>query len=890
MKDVKISDLASELNISITELIKNFSYFGILKTEKDIVSQQERELVLEKIKKKRKHVKVLTLQRKVKSTLKVIGSSGKNKTVSIETRKRKTYLKIKNKKIFAKNNTNNIQNSSKLKINTQNNLKNIKNNIKKNKIIKNNKLLKNNNNNNSLNNKSINNSILNKKIDSVKKNNKKINKKTIFSKNKNKEIFNFESFKNIPIHENKKKISINKLNFKDKTDINIPFKEKNKKQDKKINIKSYKNKNFNNNSLNNQKKYIVFDINKNKNNQKNYINRKKNTKNIHMTQKNKIQSKNMYSIQQNFNKPVQSINRDIIIGNSITVSDLANKMAVKSNELIKKLLNLGVSATINQVIDQETAQIVSEEMGHKVTLYNKNHLENDLMKNRFLGDKKLEKRSPIVTIMGHVDHGKTSLLDFIRSTKIASGESGGITQHIGAYHIKKDGKKITFLDTPGHAAFTSMRSRGAKITDIVILVVAADDGVKPQTIEAIQHAKAAKVPIIIAINKIDKINIDIEKIKNSLINYGIISEELGGENIFVPISAKTGKGIDKLLDIILLQSEILELKSVFSGMAKGVVIESYLDKGKGFVATVLIQEGMIKKGDIVLSGCVYGKIRSIRTEKGKMIQKSGPSIPIEILGLSGLPIVGSEITVVHNEKKAREVALYRIQNMRDKKFYKEKKINLDNLFHNMKKSLNSELNIVLKTDVQGTLEAIIESLISLSTKEIKINIIGSGVGEITETDAYLAIASNTILIGFNVKANYLAKKIIKSENLDLRYYSVIYTLLNEIKLAMKGMLSPEYKKEIIGIAEVRNVFKSPKFDVIAGCMVTEGVIKRNKSVRVLRNEIIIYEGELESLRRFKEDVSEIRSNMECGIGIKNYQDVCIGDKIEVFETQEIKQT
>lgn len=595
------------------------------------------------------------------------------------------------------------------------------------------------------------------------------------------------------------------------------------------------------------------------------------------------------SIQQSFTKPAQIVNRDVVIGETITVADLANKMAVKGSEVIKTMMKMGAMVTINQVIDQETAQLVAEEMGHKVVLRRENELEESLMSDRDTGAEKVS-RAPVVTIMGHVDHGKTSLLDYIRKTKIASGEAGGITQHIGAYHVKTPNGAVTFLDTPGHAAFTSMRARGAKATDIVVLVVAADDGVMPQTIEAIQHAKAANVPVVVAVNKIDKPEADPDRVKNELSQYGIIPDDWGGDSQFVHVSAKTGDGIDALLEAILLQAEVLELTAIESGMASGVVIESFLDKGRGPIATVLVQSGTLHRGDIVLCGFEYGRIRAMRNELGKEVSEAGPSMPVEILGLSGVPAAGDEATVVRDEKKAREVALYRQGKFRDVKLARQQKAKLENMFTNMTEGDISELNIVLKADVQGSVEAICDALLKLSTDEVKVKIIGSGVGGITETDASLAAASNAIILGFNVRADASARKVIESENLDLRYYSVIYDLIDEVKQAMTGMLSPEYKQEIIGLAEVRDVFKSPKFGAIAGCMVTEGIVKRHNRIRVLRDNVVIYEGELESLRRFKDDVNEVRNGMECGIGVRNYNDVRVGDMIEVFETIEIQRT
>ena len=596
------------------------------------------------------------------------------------------------------------------------------------------------------------------------------------------------------------------------------------------------------------------------------------------------------ALQQAFTKPVQVVKQDVVIGETITVAELANKMATKATEIIKAMMKMGEMVTINQVLDQETAQLVAEELGHKVILRNENELEEEVLGDRDVNAEKVT-RAPVVTIMGHVDHGKTSLLDYIRKAKVAAGEAGGITQHIGAYHVEMDdGKMITFLDTPGHAAFTSMRARGAKATDIVVLVVAADDGVMPQTIEAIQHAKAAGAPLVVAVNKIDKPEANPDRVEQELLQHEVISEKFGGDVQFVPVSAKKGTGVDDLLDAILLQSEVLELTAVKDGMASGVVIESYLDKGRGPVATILVQSGTLRKGDIVLCGFEYGRVRAMRDENGKEIDEAGPSIPVEVLGLSGVPAAGDEATVVRDEKKAREVALHRQGKFREVKLARQQKAKLENMFSNMAEGDVAELNIIVKADVQGSVEAIIQSLQDLSTDEVKVKVVGSGVGGISETDATLAAASNAIMVGFNVRADASARRIIEAENIDLRYYSIIYELLNDVKAAMSGMLQPEFKQEIIGLAEVRDVFKHPKFGAIAGCMVTEGVVKRNNPIRVLRDNVVIFEGELESLRRFKDDVAEVRNGMECGIGVKNYNDVKVGDQIEVFEVVEIKRS
>ncbi|MBT80377.1 MAG: translation initiation factor IF-2 [Alteromonadaceae bacterium] len=590
-------------------------------------------------------------------------------------------------------------------------------------------------------------------------------------------------------------------------------------------------------------------------------------------------------LKQGFNKPAQPVERVVKLGATITVGELANRLAVKSNEVIKTMMKMGEMATINQVLDQDTATLVIDEMGHKYELVNDNALEDELMSESGQGEKIT--RAPVVTIMGHVDHGKTSLLDYIRRAKVAAGEAGGITQHIGAYKVETDNGEIAFLDTPGHAAFTAMRARGATATDIVILVVAADDGVMPQTKEAVQHAKAAGVPLIVAVNKMDKETADPDRVKTELSQLEVISEEWGGEHQFVNVSAKTGMGVDELLEAITLQAELLDLKAVPNGPGRGLVIESRLDKGRGPIASVLVQEGEVRAGDILLCGEEYGRVRAMRDENGIELKVAGPSTPVEVLGLSGVPVAGEDAVVVQDERKAREVAAKRHQKKRELKLARQQKAKLENMFANMEAGDISELNIVLKADVQGSVEAISESLLKLSTSEVKVNIVGSGVGGITETDATLAAASGAIILGFNVRADATARRVIEGEEIDLRYYSVIYNLIDEVKAAMSGMLAPEFRQEIIGLAEVRDVFKSPKLGAIAGCMVTEGIVKRSNPIRVLRDNVVIYEGELESLRRFKDDVQEVRNGMECGIGVKNYNDVKVGDQIEVFEVIEV---
>ena len=582
-----------------------------------------------------------------------------------------------------------------------------------------------------------------------------------------------------------------------------------------------------------------------------------------------------------FTKPTAPIIHEVTVPETITVAELAQKMSVKAAEVIKVMMNMGSMVTINQVLDQDTASVVVEEMGHKVKLLKEDALETALVEEAEAREE--QPRAPVVTIMGHVDHGKTSLLDYIRRSKVAAGESGGITQHIGAYHVTTDNGEITFLDTPGHAAFTAMRARGAEVTDIVVLVVAADDGVMPQTREAVQHAKAAGVPLIVAVNKIDKPEADPDRVKSELGQEEVIPEDWGGDTMFVNVSAHTGEGVDRLLEAILLQSEVLELMAPKEGPARGVIIESRLDKGRGPVATMLVQRGVLKKGDMLLAGLEYGRVRAMLNELGVQLDEAGPSIPVEVLGLSGTPNAGDEANVVANERKAREVALFRQGKYRDVKLARQQAAKLENMFNQMQEGEVATLNIVLKADVQGSVEAIADALTNLSTDEVRVKIVSSGVGGITESDVNLAMASNAIMIGFNVRADSVAKRLIDEEEVDLHYYSVIYDLIDEVKGAMSGMLAPEFKEEIIGLAEVRDVFRSPKLGAIAGCMVVDGVVKRNNPIRVLRENVVIYEGELESLRRFKDDVNEVKQGTECGIGVKNYNDVKVGDQIEVYE-------
>ena len=598
------------------------------------------------------------------------------------------------------------------------------------------------------------------------------------------------------------------------------------------------------------------------------------------------------ALQHEFSKPTAPVVKEVAIAETITVGELAQKMSVKAAEVIKVLMGLGVMATINQVLDQETATLVVEEMGHTPVMSDRGDVEQQVLNEAAQKGEEVEEegRAPVVTIMGHVDHGKTSLLDYIRKSTVADGEAGGITQHIGAYHVETNLGEITFLDTPGHAAFTAMRARGANATDLVILVVAADDGVMPQTIEAIQHSKAAGVPLIVAVNKVDKPEADPDRVKNELSTHEVIPEDWGGEHQFVHVSAKTGEGIQDLLDAISLQAEILELKAKVDCPAEGVVIEARLDKGRGPVASVLIQRGTLKQGDILLAGEYYGRIRSMINENGTQLPSAGPAIPVEVLGLSGVPKAGDEATAVADERKAREVANYRANRERDIKIANQQKSKLDNMFATMESGDVSTLPLIVKADVQGSVEALNDALVKLSNDEVQVKIISSGVGGITETEANLAAASAASIIGFNVRADATARKAIENQGVDLHYYSIIYDVVDEVKAALSGMLAPEITQEIVGLAEVRDVFRSPKLGAIAGCMVVEGRVKRNNPIRVLRDLTVIYEGELESLRRFKDDVPEVRNGMECGIGVKNYNDVKVGDQIEVYEVKEVKRT
>jgi len=594
-----------------------------------------------------------------------------------------------------------------------------------------------------------------------------------------------------------------------------------------------------------------------------------------------------------FAAPTEPMVRDVTVPETITVADLAHKMSMKAAEVIKVLMKLGTMATINQVLDQETAMIVVEELGHVATRAKLDEPDAFLAEERqgSPAEAKLEPRAPVVTVMGHVDHGKTSLLDTIRRTRVASGEAGGITQHIGAYHVNTPRGMVTFLDTPGHEAFTAMRARGAKVTDAVVLVVAADDGVMPQTIEAIHHAKAAKVPIVVALNKIDKPEANPDRVKQDLASKEVVPEEWGGDTMFVEVSAKTGKGIDALLERILLQAEVLELKAPRNAPAKGVVIESRLDKGQGPVATILVQSGTLKRGDVVLAGAVFGRVRAMLDESGSSLEEAGPSIPVEILGLSDVPAAGSEVIVLGDERKAREIALFRQGKFRDVKLAKQQSAKLENIFEQMGEGQAKTLSLIIKADVQGSYEGLAHALSRLSTDEVKVNIVHAAVGGITESDVNLALASKAVIIGFNARADAAARKLAEHSGVDIRYYNVIYEAVDDVKAALSGMLAPEKKENVLGLVEVRQIFRISKVGTVAGCYVSEGLVRRSGAkVRVLRDNVVVHDGELDSLKRFKDDVREVKAGFECGLSLRNFDDLKVGDQLEVYEVVEVART
>ncbi|HEY7241194.1 MAG TPA: translation initiation factor IF-2 [Burkholderiales bacterium] len=591
-----------------------------------------------------------------------------------------------------------------------------------------------------------------------------------------------------------------------------------------------------------------------------------------------------------FAAPTEPLVREVAVPETITVGELAHRMSVKAAEVIKALMKLGTMATINQVLDQETAIILVEEMGHKAKAAKLDDPEAYLAESDEPVEAELKPRPPVVTVMGHVDHGKTSLLDFIRTTKVAAGEAGGITQHIGAYHVETPRGVVTFLDTPGHEAFTAMRARGAQATDIVILVVAADDGVMPQTIEAINHAKAAEVPLVVAMNKIDKHEANTEKVKQELLTHGVVPEEYGGDSPVVPVSAKTGQGVDALLEQVLLQAEVLELRAATDAPAKGVVIEARLDKGRGPVATLLVQSGTLKRGDIVLTGAVYGRVRAMLDENGKAVQEAGPSIPVEVQGLSEVPNAGEDMMVIADERKAREIANFRQGKFRDVKFAKQQATKLENMFGQMGEGEKKVLTLVIKSDVQGSQEALVHALTRLATEEVKVSVVHAGVGGITESDVNLAMAARAVIIGFNTRADATARKLIESAGIQVRYYNIIYDAVEEMKAALSGMLAPEKKESVLGLVQVRQVFRISKIGTVAGCYVQEGLVKRNAQVRVLRDNVVIHTGEIDSLKRFKDDVREVKAGFECGMSLKNFSDIKEGDQFEVFEVLEVARS
>ncbi|AKC59689.1 translation initiation factor IF-2 [Blochmannia endosymbiont of Polyrhachis (Hedomyrma) turneri] len=885
--DLTVKLLAMELKISIDRLLSQFADIGINKISSDYVSQEEKNVLFTYINYNQQRMGVLsklTLQRKVRSTLNVFGSGGKSKKVQVEVRKKRTYIQcnsnishdIKQENI-EKTDTNAIVDK---KVDVLNDTDFSKNSCLQSKISRNSVSM-----------------VVNDMQDKYNQSNITLIKTKLSDNDviKNFKSNQYKKVKNI-VHDAAEKPIYTNITSQvsyDDVDTSITHTVGNKKKintDRRVRVRqrirlSRSRSNKANINLKNRKhkdsffemKYDEYD------DHRLYVRGVKN------------RQRKPSVLTHAFKKPVNVVSRDVVIGEMITVSELANKMAVKSSQVIQVMIRLGTLATINQVIDQQMAQLVAEEMGHNVVLRHENDLESMVMNDRDVNVgsnvllNHLEHRAPIVTIMGHVDHGKTSLLDYIRSSRLVDLEAGGITQRMGAYCVEIPNKgMITFIDTPGHAAFTNMRMRGVRITDIVVLVVAIDDGVMPQTVEAIEHVKCANIPMIVALNKIDK-SIDVanvDRIRNELAQQGVVSEEWGGETQFVSISAKLGTGIDILLDAILLESEVLELKSVRSGMATGIVIESFLDKGRGPVAVILIREGTLRCGDIVLCGLEFGRVRAMHNEFGSNVDSAGPSVPVEVFGLSGIPFAGDVMSVVRNERKAREVALYRQGKFRAVKLEEKKKDKFKQALVDISSLENGSVvnfNVVLKADIQGSVEAIVDVLSRLSNSDVKINIVGSGVGGITETDVSLAIATRSILLGFNVRSDILARRIIELENVDVYCYSVIYDLIRDIKKLITGMLMPRHCKKNVAVAEVRNVFGSSKLGNIAGCMILEGVVRRRNKVRVLRKKIVVHEGEVESLRRFKDDVNEVRAGMECGIVIKNYNDIHSGDYIEIFE-------
>ncbi|CAL4321997.1 translation initiation factor IF-2 [Buchnera aphidicola] len=859
MKQISLKNLSYEMNLEISLLLKYFSNIGIIKNQNDAVNTYEKKLLLYYLSSKNElFLNSMNASHEALDKIKNNNVHSKKSFIPKVSNIIKDNINlncvVKNNNIQNHHSTNNISNHTIEKIisNDNDNVQNINVANLKNKKKSNNSSMK------------ILKSVNQEKVINIKNMTQNKNKTNNLDKkikfiSKNSSITN-----NVILDKNLKKI----LNTSELKDMN--------------HIVNYNHGTYKEKNKHKKTKNIIKNID---------LNHKNHVKNINLKNKKKMKQKNRGLLHQDFIQPNKNIIKNITIRGKISILELANKMAIKGSDFIQIIMKMGNSFTLDQIIDQETAQLIIEELGHKAILYRENILEKSIYKENKETNQNYEKkiRPPIVTVMGHVDHGKTSLLDYIRSSKVAQNESGGITQHIGAYLVKtKNGNIITFLDTPGHAAFTAMRAKGAQITDIVVLVVAGDDGVKPQTIEAIQHAKDAHVPLIVAINKLDKPEFNSEKVRKELMKHDVLSEDWGGTTIFVNVSAITGEGIDDLLNSISLQAEILELFSISSGRANGVVIEASLDKKRGSVATVLIKEGELKKGDNIFCDIHYGRVRAIRNSFGIEVDHVKPSIPVEILGLSGTPSSGDAFYVVKNEQKAREVASYKKNHLQNHKNENIKKINLEDMFDSLNNKDHIKLNIILKTDVKGSLEAISYAIQNLSNNHVTLNIISSNVGDITETDVTFAIASKAIIIGFNTASNTLANRIIKLENVDVRYYSVIYSLISDIKLLISGMVAPKYKTRIVGSAEIRDIFKPTKLVFVAGCMVINGIIKRKNHIQILRNDSIIYKGAIESLRRFKDDANEVSMGKECGIGIKNYHNICVGDIIESFEMIEIK--
>lgn len=913
--NMTIQEFSTEIKISVDNLIQKFSDIGIIKTRFDFISKTERELLFEYLKYDgNEKFNKLSLQRKIRSTLNISSIGGKNKQVQIEVRKKRVYMiprasytqEIEDVSIKKSKEKESACNEDKL-INECVGDKLIKSNLDDEKIF-------------SASHMSLDTNIFEKRDDC---NVKKLEMRDLVEEGKECNKINDKSQQLLCDKENLKKIQDVSNYCNNDSLVRIGTKKSKSGNNLEHNIiraSLSKTKGIHHSTtalkLKTEHRYhqatrtrfrskSLGKMAKNKrNNGRLYIgisNESDREDDLYVIPSRVYKSKRKQStLVQSFNKPVQIISRNVVIGKTISVLELSNKMSVKSSDMIKVMMKLGVMVTINQILDQETAQLVIEEMGHHAVLRRENELEELIMQDYRRNIKSVtdnsknnvlyKNRAPIVTVMGHVDHGKTSLLDYIRSSKTASFELGGITQSIGAYSVNTINGMITFLDTPGHEAFTSMRVRGVHLTDIVVLVVAADDGVMPQTIEAIKYVQSVNIPIIVAINKVDKLDINIDQVKYQLNRYGLIPEEWGGNTQFINVSAVSGIGISNLLDSILLQSETLDLKVIHYGAAKSIVIESSLDKSRGPIVIVLVREGELKCGDIVLCGTEYGRVRAMYNEFGGDIVKAVPSMPVKILGLSGTPDSGEMMIVVSSEKKAREVALYRREKRREIKLSRKQEENIsvsENFFDNVHEVIKFvELNLIIKADTQGSVEAICESLKKLSNDKIIIKILSNSVGNITETDAVLAIASNAIILGFNVKSDSSVRRFVESNRLDIRYYSVIYALLDEVKKIMHKALTPKYTERIMGVAEVRNVFKSLEYGNIAGCIVTQGIIKSHRKIKLIRNAIVIYQGELESLRHFKDNVDEVKVGMECGIGIKNCNDIRAGDVIEVLDILE----